>query len=341
MLGLKEFNGPKNLNLKNKIVMAPMCMYQSNEYGLVNSFHKTHYGARALGGVGLIIIEATAIDSQGKISQKDLGIWNPGHINGLRSLVEEVHSYGSKIGIQLNHAGRKAKVKEGEALVSASSIPFNESSKVPQELTKEEIDGIINKFKDGAKRASDAGFDVLEIHAAHGYLIHQFLSPLSNRRTDAYGGSVENRSRFLKEVLTEVKRVWPPDKAILIRVSADDYVEGGIDIDEMIQIINNVKPFIDMVHVSTGGIIETDMPTYSGYQIGHADAIKEKCDIPTIGVGLINSIEQIEEILEEDRVDLIALGRALLRDPNFILNEAFRNDFIYEVPKSYERAYIL
>lgn len=341
MLGLKEFNGPKNLNLKNKIVMAPMCMYQSNEYGLVNDFHKTHYGARAIGGVGLIIMEATAVDSGGKISQKDLGIWNKGHINGLRSVVEEVHSYGSKIGIQLNHAGRKAEVKEDEELVSASSIAFNELSKVPRKLSKLEINEIIMRFREGAIRASDAGFDVLEIHAAHGYLIHQFLSPLSNKRTDAYGGSVENRSRFLKEVLTEVKKVWPPNKAILLRVSADDYVEGGIDIEDMIQIINNVKPFIDMVHVSTGGIIETDMPTYSGYQIGHGEAIKKECDIPVIGVGLINSIEQIEEILAEERVDLVALGRGLLRDPNFVLNEAFRSDFIYEVPKSYERAYIL
>ena len=330
----------KGLELKNRIVMPPMCMYSSDEEGMVKNFHEVHYVSRSIGGVGLIILEATGVVPNGRISSADLGIWSDDHIPGLKSLVDKVKLNGAKIGIQLAHAGRKCESND-EYIVAPSAIRFSDDYKLPRELSKNEIKELVLKFKEAAIRADKAGFDTIEIHAAHGYLIHEFLSPLSNKRTDEYGGSLENRTRFLKEILTSVKEVWSNNKPILLRVSADDYSEGGIDAYGMVDIINEVKDSLDIVHVSTGALISgARMNIYPGYQVKHSEIIRKECDIPTIAVGLIKEYDQIEEILSNDRADLVALGRQLLRDPYFVLNMACDNKLEIAYPKQYERGYM-
>lgn len=328
----------KNLELRNRMVMAPMCMYSSDENGEVKDFHRVHYGARALGGLGLIIVEATAVVPNGRITSGDLGIWSDSHIEGLKSLVRVTHSQGAKIGIQLAHAGRKSTSNDTFS-VAPSPIRSSDEYRVPKELTLEGIKEIVIAFKEAARRANDAGFDTIEIHGAHGYLIHEFLSPISNKRIDEYGGSLENRTRFLKEILLAVKETWPKEKPILLRVSADDYTKEGINKEEMVKIIDQVKSFVDIVHVSSGGLINVKFPIYPGYQLTHSETIKRQCNIPTIAVGLINNFEQIEEILSNDRADLVALGRALLRDPHFILNMAHENNLEFDYPEQYKRGF--
>lgn len=329
----------KGLELKNRIVMPPMCIYSSDENGMVKDFHEVHYVSRAIGGVGLIIVEATAVVPNGRISSNDLGIWSDEHVPGLKALVDKVKAQGSKIAIQLAHAGRKC-TSNDEYIVAPSSIRFSEEYRVPRELTKDEIKEIVLAFKEAARRADEAGFDSIEIHGAHGYLIHEFLSPITNKRTDEYGGSIENRTRFLKEILESVKEVWPIEKPILLRVSADDYVEDGINKEEMVKIINEVKGNIDMVHVSTGGLVSVKFDIFPGYQVKHSETIRKECNIPTIAVGLINKYEQIEEILYNNRADLVAIGRGLLRDPHFVLNMAYENRLPLKYPKQYERGYM-
>ncbi|QJW47892.1 NADPH dehydrogenase NamA [bacterium BFN5] len=326
----------KNLVLKNKIVMPPMCMYSSDETGQVNDFHLNHYTTRAVGGVGLIIVESTGVTPIGRISDQDLGIWSDEQLPGLQKLVQSVKKYGVKIAIQINHAGRKYTGAAG-TLVAPSSLKFDEDSLQPKALSKEEIKAIVGNFREAAKRADQAGFDAIEIHGAHGYLIHQFLSPLSNVREDEYGGSLENRSRFLKEILQAVSEVWPEEKPILLRVSACDYVEGGISVEDMVQIINQVKSPLSMVHVSSGGLVHANIKAYPGYQINLAHSIRTACEIPTIAVGLITEINMVEEILLNGRADLVALGRELLRNPYFALRAAKNGEIV--IPKQYERAF--
>ncbi len=335
MLSFKDYQ-LKDLILKNKIVMPPMCTYMSNETGEINQFHLTHYEARAIGQVGLIIVEATAVEKDGRISPNDLGIWSNDQIPGLKLLNERLHLHGSKTALQLGHAGRKAILDDGEIL-APSALAYDENHKIPKEISKEEITRLIDSYQKAAIRADKANFDIIEVHAAHGYLIHQFLSPLSNKRRDAYGGSLENRTRFLREILAAIKKVW--DKPILLRVSADDYLDGGIDINEMIRIINNVKIFIDLVHVSSGGLAPAEIGLFPGYQVSYADKIKKECEIGTIAVGLINDLDLVEEILVKNQADLVALGRKLLREPNFVMNELYKNHYDYPFPKVYERAY--
>ena len=327
----------KNLNLKNRIVMPPMCMYSSDESGLVKSFHKLHYPTRALGGVGLIIVEATAVARNGRITSQDLGLWEDGQVEGLRELVDSVHQFGSQIAIQLAHAGRKSTSSDPE-IVAPSAIAFNAQSRTPRALQLSEMPEIAAAFQAAARRADEAGFDAVEIHAAHGYLLHEFLSPLTNQRTDAYGGSTENRTRLLREVLTAIRAVWPVDKAIFLRISAADHAVGGIDLAESLNIVDQVKDLVDLVHVSTGGLLETPIKLYPGYQVSYADAIRKHSGLPTITVGLITRLEQVEEILGNDRSDLIALGRELLRNPYWVINQDGRTrkaDLPY--PKPYER----
>lgn len=328
----------KGLELKNRIVMPPMCMYSSDGSGFVKDFHRVHYISRAMGQVGLIILEATAVVPNGRISSNDLGIWSDEQVPGLKSIVEGVKAEGSKIAIQLAHAGRKCE-SDDEFIVAPSAIRFNDAYRMPRELTVDEIKEIVMAFKEAARRANEAGFDSIEIHGAHGYLIHEFLSPLTNKRIDEYGGSLENRTRFLKEILLSVKEVWPAEKPILLRVSADDYSEGGIDKNEMVKIINEVKDHIDMVHVSTGGLVSVRFNVYPGYQVSHCEIIKKECNIPTIAVGLINEYDHIEEILNNERADLVAIGRGLLRDPHFVMNMAYENGHVINVPKQYERGF--
>ncbi|MBK1810563.1 NADPH dehydrogenase NamA [Clostridium sp. YIM B02505] len=328
----------KNLTLKNKIVMPPMCMYSAEADGKANDFHYTHYMTRAIGGVGLIIVEATGITENGRISDNDLGIWDDSHIDGLKTIVEGVKKYGSKIAIQLNHAGRKYAGNFSET-VAPSKIAFDKDSILPRALTKNDIKEIITKFREAAQRADKAGFDAIEIHGAHGYLIHQFLSPLSNLRADEYGGSVKNRTKFLKEILLAIKEVWPENKAISLRVSSDDYTEGGITLDDMLEVINEVKDYIDIVHVSTGGLVPAKIAVYPGYQVNYSNAIRSKCNIPTIAVGLITNLNMGEEIISNGRADLVAIGRELLRNPYLALNKASEEHLDIDYPKQYLRAF--
>ncbi|AVK47559.1 NADPH dehydrogenase [Clostridium sp. MF28] len=328
----------KNTNLKNRIVMPPMCMYSSDETGMANDFHYTHYVTRAIGAVGLIILESTGVVENGRTTDNDLGIWDDKHIDGLKKIVNGVKKYGSKIAIQLNHGGRKYTGAASQA-VAPSAVKFDERSTLPKELTRDDIKEIVLNFKEAAKRADKAGFDAIEIHGAHGYLIHQFLSPLSNLRKDEYGGDIKNRIRFLKEILEAVKEVWPKEKAILLRVSAYDYKEGGITLNDMIEIINEIKEYIDIVHLSTGGLIPVEINAYPGYQVNYSSIIKEKCNIPTIAVGLITDINMAEEIISNGRADLVAVGRELLRNPYFVLNEAKSRNIDFDYPEQYKGAF--
>lgn len=328
----------KDLQLKNKIVMPPMCIYSADKKGFVKDFHRIHYGSRAVGGTGLIIIEATAVVANGRISEGDLGIWEDSHVEGLKSIVENVHPYGSKIGIQLAHAGRKSDSGD-EYIVAPSPISHSDKYKDPHELKTFDIKNLVESFKKAAKRSLNAGFDVIEIHAAHGYLIHQFLSPITNNRNDNYGGSLENRTRFLREILLAVREVWGDEKPIFVRFSASDYEEGGIDQKEIINIINEVKDLFDVAHISSGGLVDTYIDTFPGYQVEFAQVIKKECNIPTIAVGLIENFNQIEEILSNDRADLVALGRKLLRDPYAPIHMAIEEGIDIELPSQYDRAF--
>ena len=334
----KEFS-LKNLKLKNRVVMAPMCMYEAENDGLVNDFHYIHYANRALGGVSAIIVEASAVESRGRISDKDLGVWSDIHIEGLKKVSDGIKKYGAYAGIQLGHAGRKCSV-ESEIIIAPSAIAFSSDYKVPVEISKAQTEEVKISFREGARRANEAGFDFIEIHGAHGYLLSEFLSPLSNKRNDEYGGSIENRTRFIVEVIREIKKVWPEDKAILLRVSAKDYQVNGNTKVEMAKIIDIVKKEgIDLVNVSTGGVVsDVSMNVYPGYQIPEAEYIKHKCNIPVIAGGLITTGDEGTQIIENDRADLIFLGRVLLREPYWVLNEAKKRNVELEyMPTAYGR----
>ncbi|MFL0266765.1 NADPH dehydrogenase NamA [Candidatus Clostridium radicumherbarum] len=328
----------KNLNLKNRIVMAPMCMDSADNYGNVNSWHFIHYGTRAVGGTGLIILEATAVESRGRITDKDLGIWQDSHIKPLKEIVDECKKHGAKMGIQLAHAGRKCEVGT-EDIIAPSSIAFNEKYKTPIEMSKEDIKRVISSFKDGARRAREAGFDVIEIHGAHGYLINEFMSGLTNKRTDEYGGSKENRARFLMEVIKAVREEWPMELPLILRVSTVEYAAGGNNPEDTAEIINFVKEAgIDIINVSSGGVVQAHINTYPGYQIGFAEKIKKLTSLPVVAGGLVTSPLMAEEIIQNNRADLVYLGRELLRNPYWPLVSAkeLQDDIFW--PVQYERS---
>ncbi|WP_100065193.1 NADPH dehydrogenase NamA [Miniphocaeibacter massiliensis] len=327
----------KDMKLKNRLVLPPMCMY-SSEKGYVNEFYKAHYGSFALGQVGLIIIEATGVTENGRITDDDLGIWNEKFVDGLKNLVDFSHKYGSACGIQLAHAGRKSRVKNLEHY-APSKIDFKDTYNIPKEMSLKEIEYVVSSFGKSAKYANLAGMDIIEIHAAHGYLIHQFLSPITNKRKDNYGGELKNRILFLKMILEEVKKYWPKNKPISLRVSASDYIEDGIDIHMMVKIINEIKEYIDIVHVSSGGLIETDIDVYPGYQVEFSNIIKKECDIPTIAVGLLEDYNLSEYILKNEKCDLVAVGRGLLRNPKLLMEYVDKNKLKYNCLTQYERAY--
>jgi NADPH2 dehydrogenase len=325
----------KDITIKNRIMMSPMCMYTASTEGIPNDWHIVHYATRAIGGVGLIMQEATAVESRGRITDRDLGIWNDEQAKELKKIVDICKANGAAVGIQLAHAGRKCDILY-EDVVGPSPIKAGDNYKLPRELSIEEIKSIVKAFGEAARRAHLAGYDVVEIHAAHGYLIHEFLSPLSNKRKDEYGGSIENRARFLIEVIEEVRKNWPQTKPIFVRVSADDYIEGGINIDMMVDYINMIKDKVDLIDVSSGGLLSADINLYPGYQVKYAETIKKRCNIKTSAVGLITTQELAEEILSNKRADLVALGRELLRNPYWVLHTyTSREDW----PKQYERAF--
>ncbi|WP_043932861.1 NADPH dehydrogenase NamA [Bacillus sp. EB01] len=303
----------KGVTLKNRIVMAPMCMYSCElEDGIVTDWHRTHYTSRAVGQVGLIIIEATAVQSQGRISPNDLGIWSDQHIEGLRELTSMAKAHGAAMGIQLAHAGRKAVLEED--IYAPSALAFNEKYKTPKEMTKNDIKETVEAFKKGAERAKQAGFDVIELHAAHGYLINEFLSPLTNKRKDEYGGSAENRYRLLREVIDAVNTVW--DGPLFVRISAKDYQEEGLVPEDYIQLAEWMKEQgVDLIDTSSGGVVPAHINVYPGYQVPFSETIRKGAEVATGAVGLITTGKQAEEILQNERADLVFLARELLRDP--------------------------
>jgi len=329
----------KNVTIPNRIVMSPMCMYSCpEEDGIVQDWHRVHYTSRAVGKVGLIMVEATAVTPQGRITPQDLGIWDDKHIEGLAELVRLMKTNGSITSIQLAHAGRKATVRE--EIVAPSAIRFNEHYQVPKALTIDEIQDVIQAFKKGAERARQAGFDIIEIHAAHGYLINQFLSPLTNHREDEYGGSAENRYRLLREVIDEVKDVW--DGPLFIRISANDYHENGLTVEDYKVFAKWMKEQgVDLIDVSSGAVVpNVTIPTYPGYQVKLAEQIRESAGIAVGAVGLITDPLHAEEILQNERADLIFIGRELLRDPYWPYTAAQKLGVTIEAPIQYKRGWL-
>lgn len=328
----------KNVTFKNRIVMAPMCMYESDgEDGRVTDWHRIHYPSRAVGGSGLIMLEATAVQPQGRISARDLGIWEDSHVEGLTELVRLIKISGAKTAIQLAHAGRKATV-EGE-IQAPSPLPFNENYKTPVEMAKQEIKETVNAFKQGAIRSDQAGFDVIELHAAHGYLINEFLSPLTNKRTDEYGGSAENRYRFLREIIDAVNEVW--QKPLFVRISAHDYTDGGMTPELYIEMASWMKQQgVDLIDVSSGALVPANIPVYPGYQVKFAETIRQGANIPTGAVGLITSPLQAEEILQNYRADMVFLARELLRDPYWPYRASKELGAEIEAPVPYKRGWV-
>ncbi|WP_158737251.1 NADPH dehydrogenase NamA [Alteribacillus sp. YIM 98480] len=325
-----------NITLKNRIVMSPMCQFSSHEKdGKIQDWHLTHYISRAVGQVGLIIVESTAVTPQGRISDKDLGIWSDKHIKGFNKLSRMVHHQGAHIGIQLAHAGRKATV-DGD-IFSPSAVPF-EKMKTPIEMSKKDIKEVIQAFKDGAVRAKKAGFDVIEIHAAHGYLINEFLSPLSNLRQDEYGGTKIKRYRFLKEIIDAVNQVW--DGPLFVRISATDYHSEGNSVNDYVEYAKLMKnQGVDLVDCSSGAVLNIKPNVYPGYQVKLAEEVKKRATIMTGAVGLITSGLQAEEILSNDRSDLIFIGRELLRDPYWPRVAADELGTPIDGPNQYDRSW--
>lgn len=341
----------KDITFRNRIVMSPMCQYSATD-GFANDWHVVHLASRAAGGASLIIQEATAVSPEGRISPADLGLWSDDHIAALSGIVDQIQYNGAVPGIQLAHAGRKASVdlpwKGGAQLslenggwqtIGASPIPFIEGQREPSQMTIADIERIISLFRAAAIRALKAGFKVVEVHSAHGYLLHEFLSPLSNTRTDIYGGTFENRTRFLMQVVAQVRDVWPAGYPLFVRISATDWTDGGWTPEESVRLSYMLKDSgVDLIDCSSGGnIANARIPLSPGYQVQFADAIR-KTGIMTGAVGLITSALQAEEILKAGSSDLILLARQLLRDPYFALNAARELGVDVEWPRQYARA---
>lgn len=342
----------KSITLNNRIVVSPMCEYSSAD-GFANDWHLVHLGSRAVGGAGLIITEATAVSAEGRISPDDLGIWKNAHINKLKEIVAFIHSHGSIAGIQLAHAGRKAscavpwkggrqlsKEQGGWQAVAPSAIPFHAGDRAPEALTIEGIQKVIEDFKAAAQRALKIDFKVIEIHAAHGYLMNGFLSPLTNQRTDDYGGSFDNRIRLLLEVVDAINPVWPADRPLFVRISATDWAEGGWNENDSVRLAGILKTKgVDLIDCSSGGVVGgVHIPVGPGYQVPFAAQVKQQAGILTGTVGMITTAEQAEDILVKEQADLIVMAREILRDPYFPLHAAHQLGVDIKWPDQYLRA---
>lgn len=340
----------RNVELKNRWVMSPMCMY-SSENGLANDFHFVHYGSRSQGGTGLIMVEATGVEPRGRITNKCMGIWNDEQAEKLQKIVEFVHQNSeSKIGIQLAHAGRKGStwnniqipVEEGWETIAPSPIPYHPTERIPKALSVEDIKKQIQNFKEAARRAVAVGFDIIEIHGAHGYLIHQFLSPLSNTRTDEYGGNFENRIRFLLEIVDVVNGELNENVALFVRISGTEYAENGWDVEDSVRLAKILKEHgVDLVDVSSGGNIHgAKIPVFEGYQVPFSSQVKKDAKVKTGAVGLITQVEQAENILRKGEADLIFIAREILRNPYIAVQGSFEMKEPCFFPHQYLRAKI-
>jgi 2,4-dienoyl-CoA reductase-like NADH-dependent reductase (Old Yellow Enzyme family) len=343
----------KSIELKNRIVVSPMCEYSSTD-GFANNWHLVHLGARAVGGAALIITEAAAVSPEGRISYGDLGIWKDEHIAKLKEVTNFIDEQGAVAGIQLAHAGRKAShnvpwtggkqipstAENGWVSLAPSPVAFTPAEEAPLELDREGIAKVIADFQAAAVRALAAGFKVIELHGAHGYLIHEFLSPLSNHRTDGYGGSLENRARLLLEIITAVKEVWPEEYPLFVRISATDWTEGGWTIEDSIALAKIlIDNGVDLLDCSTGGnVAGAKIPLKPGYQVEFAEAVKQQAGILTGAVGLITEAEQADQIIQTGQADVVLLARELLRDPHFPLRAAHELGVEVKWPLQYERA---
>lgn len=341
-----------DLTLKNRIVMSPMCQYSAID-GFANDWHLVHYGSRAVGGCGAIIQEATAVSPEGRITYGDLGIWSDEHIAKLSEVVGFIEMYGAVPGIQLAHAGRKGscelpwkggeQIKKGEnrwTTVAPSPLAFHTADTPPKTLSPEAIRKIVDDFASAARRAVNAGYKIIEIHAAHGYLIHQFLSPLSNRRLDNYGGSFENRIRFLLEIVNGIKPILPEGHSLWVRISATEWVDDGWNLEESTRLTSILKEHgVNVIDVSTGGnLAYVKIPVSENYQVPFAEVIKKQTYMMTGALGLITDAHQAEDILEKGFADLIIMGRQLLREPYFPHRAAHELGDDVEWPVQYQRA---
>lgn len=341
MIGLETPFECKGLKLRNRIVMPPMCQYSAHhEDGMPTEWHYIHYVSRAIGGTGLIIIEMTNVEPAGRISNRCLGLWSDDHIPAFRRIIRECQQHGAKVAIQIAHAGRKA---EDEAVpVGPMAEPFNERYNTPRALTTEEVDGLVTKFADAARRAVEAGVDAVELHGAHGYLIHQFLSPYSNRRDDEYG---RDRGLFAERIVRAVKAVLPPEMPLMIRLSAVEYADGGYDIDYAIEIGRRLKAAgVDMFDISSGGegTPGKRKPGNSpGYQVPFARAFKDALGLPVIAAGRLEDPQVALKALRDGDADLVGVARGMLRNPYWSLQAIRETAGLYRevAPEPYWRAY--
>jgi len=343
----------RGVTLRNRIGVSPMCQYSSVD-GFANDWHLVHLGTRAVGGAALVIAEATAVTPEGRISPRDLGLWRDDQVEMLGRVTRFIREQGAVAGIQLGHAGRKASTEvpwrggaplapaEGgwSPLLAPSAVPFGSRSQTPEALDASGIRRIVDAFRDAARRALEAGFQVIELHGAHGYLLHQFLSPLANRRTDEYGGSFENRARFVLEVTDAVRTVWPDSLPLFMRLSGTDWVQDGWDVEQSAELARQLRARgVDLIDCSSGGIIPgVRIPIGPGYQVSLSERIRSASGVPTAAVGLITSAQQADAVLRAGSADMVLLARKLLRDPYWPLHAARELGVEVEWPVQYQRA---
>jgi 2,4-dienoyl-CoA reductase-like NADH-dependent reductase (Old Yellow Enzyme family) len=343
----------RGITFPNRVFVSPMCEYSSTD-GFANDWHLVHLGGRAVGGAGLVFTEATAVTPEGRISPEDLGIWKDDHIEMLARIVRFVHEQGAVAGMQLAHAGRKAStyrpwsgngaVSEAEGgwtnVLAPTAVAFADHYPQPREISKQGIDDTVKAFAAGAERAHAAGFRVIEMHSAHGYLLHEFLSPLSNQRTDEYGGSFENRTRLVREVASAIRKVWPEELPLFTRISSTDWTEGGWDIEQSVELARQLQPLgVDLIDCSSGGNVATaKIPIGAGYQTPFAERIRRDAGILTGAVGMITTPTQAEHIVGTGQADAVLIARELLRDPYFPMRAARELGQAITWPAQYLRA---
>jgi len=344
----------RSITLRNRIAVSPMCQYSCVD-GIATNWHLVHLGSRAVGGAGLVMVEASAVEPRGRISPGDMGIWSAAHTDAFKPIAAFIKEQGAVPGIQLAHAGRKASVSApwvnkgaqlaidqgGWDTIAPSAIPFFEKNRAPEAMAHDDIKRVVEAFGQAAKRALAAGFEVLELHGAHGYLINEFLSPLTNRRSDEYGGTFDNRLRFLKETTVAVRAEWPEHLPLFLRISASDWAEGGWTADDSVALAHTVKPLgIDLIDCSSGASVSyAKIPVAPGFQVPFAERVKREANILSAAVGLITEPAQANEIITTGKADLVLMAREFLRDPYWPLHAANALGTTPKPPVQYERAF--